>query len=73
MKANGTVGELSAIELDQVAGGQLGWFRPTSPAGTLSVQFVSNGPTANDAGWLYKTSFGSVFVSNAPDENFEAA
>ena len=63
--------ELSASELEHVAGG-LG-APPPAPSGTASVTFVSNGPNGVDTGYLFKTSFGSVFVSAQPDEAFNAA
>jgi hypothetical protein len=63
--------ELSASELDHVAGG-LG-AAPVAPSGTTGVKFVSNGPNGVDIGWLFTTSFGSVFVSAQPDEGFDAA
>ena len=61
--------ELGALELEQVAGGIVGT-PPKAPAGTISVSFVSNGPNGVDTGWLFKTTFGSVFVSAQPDDNF---
>ncbi len=63
--------ELSALELEQVAGG-LG-STPPAPSGTTGVSFVSNGPNGVDTGWLFTTTFGSVFVSAQPDEAFDAA
>ncbi len=70
MNSDETMRELSMIELEQVGGG-LGWFTGPAPSGTISSQFVSTGPTANDTGTLYQTSFGSVFVSSAPDDNIQ--
>jgi hypothetical protein len=63
--------ELSASELEYVAGG-LG-ATPVAPSGTISVKFVSNGPNGVDTGWLFTTTFGSVFVAAQPDEAFDAA
>jgi hypothetical protein len=62
--------ELSASELDQVSGG---FPAPVIPAGTTGVKFVSLGPNGVDTGWLFTTSFGSVFVSAQPDEGFDGA
>ncbi len=64
--------ELNALELEQVAGGIVG-STPTAPSGTTGVSFVSNGPNGVDTGWLFTTTFGSVFVSAQPDEAFDAA
>lgn len=63
--------ELSALEIDQVAGG-LG-APPSAPSGTTGVSFGSNGPNGVNTGWTFTTTFGSVFVSAQPDEAFDAA
>jgi hypothetical protein len=62
--------ELSASQVEQVAGGLP--TIPTAPTGTVAAKFVSTGVTGNDAGWLFTTDFGSVFVSAYPDESFDA-
>ncbi len=68
--SHGAMVELSDFELEQVSGGIIMGSTPKAPAGTISVSFVSNGPNGVETGWLFKTTFGSVFVSAQPDDNF---
>jgi hypothetical protein len=63
--------ELSTAQLDYVAGGLP--TTPAAPTGTVAAKFVSNGPNGMDTGWLFTTTFGSVFVSAQPDDNIETA
>jgi hypothetical protein len=63
--------ELSASELEQVAGGLAA---PYIPPGATNVKFVSNGPNGVETGWQFTTAAGlSGFVSAQPDEAFDAA
>jgi hypothetical protein len=63
--------ELSASEVEQVAGGLA---TPYIPTGATGVKFVSNGPNGVETGWQFTTAAGlSDFVSAQPDESFDAA